>query len=111
MSRQESYSAPERFYSLQVAPRYIGAAHEPGQHLCHRVPSVAGSGLSGTGTPACALCMECISHGTGRSACATISRLVHEQEARTCGPRSAAFLWILEFAWVEIGRTEKAGQL
>ena len=42
-----------------------------GQHLCHRVLPVACSGLSGTGTLACALCMECISPGTGRSACAT----------------------------------------
>ena len=37
--------------------------------------------------------------------------LSNKQVARTCCPRSAAFLWFLEFAWVEIGRTEKAGQL
>ena len=55
----------------RLAPRCLGAPPEPGQPLCHRVPSVAGSGLSDTGTPACVLCMECISHGTGRSACAT----------------------------------------
>jgi hypothetical protein len=47
------------------------APREPRQHLCHRVPSVGGSGFRGTGTPACVLCMECISQGTGRSACAT----------------------------------------
>ena len=47
---------------------------EHGQHLRHRVPSVAGSGFCGIGTPACAPCMECISHSTGRSACATNSR-------------------------------------
>jgi len=28
--------------------------HQPGQPLCHRVPSVAGSGFCSTGTPACA---------------------------------------------------------
>jgi hypothetical protein len=52
---------PHRVVATRVAPRPIGAPHEPGQPLCHRVPSVAGSGLSGTGTPACAQCMECIS--------------------------------------------------
>jgi len=29
----------------RVAPRCIGAPHARGQHLCHRVPSVAGSGF------------------------------------------------------------------
>ena len=45
----------------RVAPRRIGAPHEPGQPLCPRVPSVAGSGLSDTGTLAGALCMGGIS--------------------------------------------------
>ncbi len=44
---------PAIFFSRMV-PRYIGAPHGHGQHLCHRLPSVAGSGFSGTGTPACA---------------------------------------------------------
>jgi hypothetical protein len=41
------------------------------RHLCHRVPSVAGSGFSGTPMHRGALYIEGIRHGTGRSACAT----------------------------------------
>jgi hypothetical protein len=42
------------------------------QHLCHRVQSVAGSGFSGIGTPACALCTECINFAH-RHSCATFA--------------------------------------
>jgi len=36
---------PHRVVATRAAPRRIGAPHEHGQHLCHRVPSVAGSGF------------------------------------------------------------------
>ena len=57
--------------SERVAPRGLGAPHEPGQHLRHRVLSAAGSGLCGTPMDRGALGMECINPRTGRSACAT----------------------------------------
>jgi hypothetical protein len=55
----------------RVAPRRVGAPHEHGQHLSHRVPSVAGSGFRSTGTFACVPRMNASTLATGRSACAT----------------------------------------
>ncbi len=56
LNEREAFKVPV----AQTLP-FLYAPQEPGQHLSHRAPSVAGWGLSGTGTPACALCMECIS--------------------------------------------------
>jgi hypothetical protein len=36
---------PHRVVATRVAPRCLRAPHEPRKHLCHRVPSVAGSGF------------------------------------------------------------------
>jgi len=43
--RQRESIPPPQGVATWVAPRGIGAPHEPEQHLCHRVPSVAGSGF------------------------------------------------------------------
>ena len=81
-----SFSEPRVAHTLIC----IYAPHEPGQHPCPRVPSVACSGFRSTGTPACALCMECISQGTGRSACVTHNMIDYSRTfSDDCQPRYA----------------------
>src|SRR5208282_3570412 len=64
---------PHRVVATRVAPRGLGAPHEPGQHLCHLVLSVACSGflMGALAFLPVRYAWNASALGTGKSACAT----------------------------------------